>query len=99
MLTILAPSTISSFSFNAPLWLGVLFATFSGLTMTLYLCAYLYFMFTDKDALRSETYSIQKLAIERGLRGDDLHGVIQVDTDQDLKALESAASGTSEPEQ
>lgn len=67
--------------------------------MALYLGAYLYFMFTDKDALRSETYSIQKLAIERGLRGDDLTGVITLDTEQDVRRLDVAPSSTSEAEQ
>jgi len=34
-------------------------------------------MFTDKDALRSERYSLQKMAIERGLVGDDSRGLFE----------------------
>jgi hypothetical protein len=34
---------------------------------------YFYFMFKNPDALRSEAFSLQKMAIERGLVGDSLH--------------------------
>lgn len=99
VIAILVSASISSFSFKAPLWLGIMFSFFCGLAMLLYLCSYLYLMVTDKDALRSETYSIQKLAIERGLRGDDLHGVITLDTEQDVQRLEMTPSSTSEAEE
>jgi len=74
MMVILVSATLSSFYFKAPPWLGVMFAVFACLTMVLYLLAYTYCLFTDKDALRSETYSIQKLAIEKGFVGDDIMG-------------------------
>jgi len=72
---ILVSATLGAFQFNTPSWLGLMFAVFACLTMLLYLVAYTYCLFTDKDALRSETYSIQKLAIEKGFVGDDLTGV------------------------
>ena len=54
-------------------------AIFTGLTLILYLAAYIFFMFTDRDALRSETYVIQKLAIEKRLVGDSTTGLIKAD--------------------
>jgi hypothetical protein len=77
MMVILVSATLSSYGLSAPPWLGVLFAVFTALTMVLYLVAYVYCLFTDKDALRSETYSIQKLAIEKGFLGDDIVGPLK----------------------
>lgn len=77
MMVISVSATLSSYYLSAPPWLGVLFAVFTCLTMALYLIAYTYCLFTDKDALRSETYSIQKLAIEKGFFGDDIVGELK----------------------
>src|SRR6266478_5387534 len=78
IISILSASTISSFSFGAPMWIGTMFGTFSGLSMLLYLVAYVFFALTDKDALRSEKFFLQKMAIEKGFIGDDLTGYIKV---------------------
>ncbi len=40
--------------------------------------AYIYLLIKDRDALRSERYSIQKLAIEKGMYGDDMTGVVDL---------------------
>jgi len=56
-----------------------MFGVLSGVAIGLYLVAYIYFGSTDKDALRSEKYSIQKLAIQKGFIGDDQVGYIRVD--------------------
>ncbi len=96
MMAILVAATISAFSFSAPIWLGVLFAVFCGLTMFLYLFSYVYFMFKDKDALRSETYSIQKLAIEKGFVGDSIKGVFELKTAAAIKQLQESSGDASE---
>lgn len=46
----------------------------------LYLFAYTYCLFKDRDALRTERYSIQKLAIEKGFVGDSLTGTLRHET-------------------
>lgn len=74
MMALLISATLTAYYLKVPNWIGVTFAVFAGLTMLLYLLSYTYCLFTDKDALRSETYSIQKLAIEKGFVGDDLTG-------------------------
>lgn len=76
MMLICISATLSSAHFDLTVWITYLFAIFSCITMALYLVAYLYCLFKDRDALRSETYSIQKMAIERGFVGDDYSGVI-----------------------
>ena len=52
-----------------------------------YILAYIYLLFHDRDALRSEKYSLQKLAIERGLVGDSETGIIDIDAAKDVKLL------------
>jgi len=52
--------------------------------------AYLYCLFADRDALRSETYSIQKLAIEKGFIGDSIIGIL--DSTNARHALEQTAT-------
>ena len=44
----------------------------------LFFAAYVYFGKTNPDALRSESYSLTKLAIQNRLMGDSLTGVRQV---------------------
>ena len=92
MMLILVSSTLSSFYFNTPKWVGYLFGGFSAITMLLYLVAYLYCLLTDKDSLRSETYSIHKLAIEKGFFGDSLVGKFNIQKKENLKLFEAASS-------
>jgi hypothetical protein len=61
--------------FHAPVWLVVLFAVMVALVLVLFLLAYLYFARVNPDALRSEQFSLSKLAIEKGLVGDSLAGL------------------------
>ena len=50
----------------------------TALTMLLYMGAYIHCLHTDKDALRSESYSIQKLAIQKGFVGDSTAGIFKL---------------------
>lgn len=61
--------------FNSPEWLIIFLTITMGLSILVFLFAYIYCLFTDKDAIRSEKYSIQKMAIEKGLYGDNNIGV------------------------
>ncbi|MBS4090522.1 hypothetical protein [Pseudomonas rustica] len=67
---------ISAFSLNPTIWFSNVLGVMCVLSIILYIVAYIYFAITDKDALRSEKYSIQKLAIKNGFIGDDQTGYI-----------------------
>lgn len=67
MMALLVGGMITAFYLTSPPWVGILLGIFAGITMGLYLFAYVYCMFTDKDALRSETYSIQNSHLRRAL--------------------------------
>lgn len=92
MMLILVSSTLSSFYFKTPNWVSYMFGGFSGLTMILYLITYLFCLFTDKDALRSETFSIQKMAIEKGFIGDSLVGKFNLDDNEGKRLIEATPS-------
>jgi hypothetical protein len=61
---------------NAPLWILILLACFAGLIALIYLASYIYFGLRNPDALRSEKFTLSKLAIERSVVGDNLSGFI-----------------------
>lgn len=76
LLAIGAAAVVATIEAKAPQWVVAVFVVVCALTVFIYLCAYLYCLFNDRDALRSETYSIQKLAIEKGY-GDSGTGVLE----------------------
>lgn len=61
---------------KAPNWTIILFAIIVSIAILLFFFAYIYCLFKDRDALRSEKYSIQKMAIEKGIVGDNIVGII-----------------------
>ena len=77
---------VSGAHFGAPIWLVNALGVGTIIEIVLYLIAYIYFAVTDKDCLRSEKYSIQKLAIQRGLVGDDVTGFFRLEGQKVLKA-------------
>jgi hypothetical protein len=54
--------------------------------------AYAYFARNNPDALRTERYTLTKLAIERRLRGDDVVGITEA-----IETIGDALSGTTTP--
>lgn len=76
LLTICASSLVGCVQVKAPEWVVVMFGVLSAMSAFLYLGAYIYCLAHDRDALRSETYSIQKLAIEKGYVGDSSVGML-----------------------
>jgi hypothetical protein len=53
-------------------------AVFLCVFLLLFLVSYIYFGIKNPDYLRSEQYSLSKMAIERGLLGDNLTGLRDV---------------------
>ena len=74
---------------DAPSWTLLLLGATVGFVILLYAAAYTYCLAFDRDALRSEKYAIQKLAIEKGVYGDDNIGIIDAERDVTLASLEA----------
>lgn len=62
---------------DSPTWLIVVLSALLVILFTTYIGSYLYLLFKDRDALRSEHFTLSKMAIERGLMGDSMTGLIE----------------------
>ena len=61
---------------RAPEWLLVGIAIAICAVLTVFLAAFVYLLFHNPDALRSEHFSLSKMAIEKGLVGDNIAGLV-----------------------
>jgi hypothetical protein len=75
-IVILLCGIVISWRAGIPLWVLTMEGLFLGILLLLFVCVYIYFAITNPDALRSEHYSLSKMAIERGLVGDSVSGLI-----------------------
>lgn len=77
MLVILVGGIISARLAQAPEWVTLMLGGLIVVVAILACAFYAYFALTNPDALRSEHYSLSKLAIEHGLIGDSLTGMAE----------------------
>jgi hypothetical protein len=89
LLVLLLTGMLSSISLKGPDWLIRLLAGFVVLVIFVYLYSYLHCLRDPRkiDALRSEHYGIQKMAVERQLLGDDTTGIFTVDIDSEKSLI------------
>jgi hypothetical protein len=96
-LVILIGGAVGSHLAGSPQWITTLLALAVVANFILFIFAYIYFMAKDPDALRSESYSLSKLAIQRGLIGDNIHGTMGASVvASDSKPMLSAPSAQAE---
>lgn len=81
---------VGAISAAAPAWILVGIAGFAAIFLVIYAAAFVFLLFNDRDALRSEKYSLHKMAIEHGIYGDSEIGL--------LEAKRAAPSNPIEPE-
>jgi len=62
---------------KAPEWLLILLIGAVALVLLVFLASYVYLLLHNPDALRSEQFSLSKMALEKGLIGDDLSGLAE----------------------
>lgn len=78
LLGMLLAAVIGAAYVMVPAWMVVVLLSFSVVVIVLFLSVYVYCLFVNggknADLLRSETYSIQKMAIEKGVYGDSTMG-------------------------
>jgi hypothetical protein len=65
---------------HAPTWLVIMLAAIFCATFVLFTSVYVFFMLKNPDALRSEHYSLSKMAMEKGLVGDSISGLREATT-------------------
>ena len=75
---------------KASQWIVALFFLLIIVTVGVFFYAYIYCLHKDRDALRSEKFTIQKMAIEKGFVGDDISGIFSSDEKKSLGTGESS---------
>ena len=90
LLGILLFGTLSSFYLALPAWVGKVLMGLLVLIILVFVGVYIYFMLTNSDALRSEKYSLNKLAIEKSVVGDDLTGILTESSTVDNVFIENS---------
>jgi len=73
---------------HASLWLLILLAVLCSIMIGNWIYSHNYLLKNNTDALRSERYTLSKMAIERSVTGDTLSGLKELGID-DLKLLPS----------
>lgn len=77
LLGIILATLLAAFRFSVPAWFCYLLAGIAILAVLLFFFAYVFCLFKDRDALRSESFSLRKMEIEKGLYGDSDMGLVQ----------------------
>lgn len=75
---ILTFGLVAAVSWRASQWVLVTLAAFLGVTVLIYLISYIFYALKNPDALRSEKYTLSKMAIEKNLIGDNIAGLIEI---------------------
>lgn len=73
LLASLPPSLLA----NAPDWLLVTLLCSIAIVLLVYIGAFVFLLIRNPDALRSEQFTLSKMALEKGLVGDNVTGVIE----------------------
>lgn len=81
LIGILSALTVFLAVAKAPEWLLIWTAVPLLCAVALYGAAYVFCLLKDRDALRSEKYTLHKMAIEHGIYGDSKIGLIEPDLD------------------
>ena len=75
---LLLTSLVLAITAKAESWVVVSLLASVGITVGLYMGAYVFCLVVDRDALRSERYTLHKMAIEAGVYGDNKTGLIEI---------------------
>lgn len=93
LVTILLGGAIGLQHVGAPSWTMAALIVLLFAIVLMYAGAYIYCLLTNPDALRSEKFAIEKLAIEKGVYGDDRVGIVDITpTEAGAVALEDSRS-------
>ncbi|MCG7964826.1 MAG: hypothetical protein N0E54_19150 [Candidatus Thiodiazotropha taylori] len=76
--TILIAGLVLIEMWEAPDWIIITLVVLLISTVVMYLLIYLYYAIKNPDALRSEKFTLSKMAIEKNLIGDDRSGLLEL---------------------
>ncbi len=76
LIGLLLTSILGAATVKAPSWVLLTLSASVVAAVLVYAFAYVFCLFNDRDALRSERYTLHKMAIEHGIYGDSRIGLI-----------------------
>lgn len=79
-------------------WLVYMLAVLLGFSISIFLIAFVVFSMKNPDYLRSEKFTLSKMAIEKNLIGDDIAGLHEV-TEYDSSPITTALPNHKEDKQ
>jgi hypothetical protein len=77
LLTIEFAGLVGALRYSAPEWTLRTVAGLIVISVIVYIAAYIFFGYKSPDLLRTERFSLSKLAIEKSVRGDNLSGLLE----------------------
>ena len=81
-----------------PVWLLIILVLFLAGCICLFGYSYFHLLHNNLDALRSESFYLQKIAIEKGMTGDSVHGVFTPDENTQTKLIGAESQSRSDNE-
>jgi hypothetical protein len=94
-MVILLAAVLFLWLIHAPMWIISIPIACFVVVFGVFIYAYLFFMHKQPDVLRSEHYHLSKMAIEHGMVGDSIHGLIeQEEIGSDQKQLQAQSRGS-----
>ena len=83
---------------HASLWILVFDAALVAINFVAFMFSYIFLLFRDRDALRSERFTLSKMALEKSLTGDTLSGFQVIERGFGSAQMLKSGSGTVEGE-
>lgn len=79
LVTALLAAVPANAAAGGPQWVIGVILGLVALVVVAILVAYAFYSRVDSDALRSEKFTLTKLAIEQSVKGDDVVGLVEID--------------------
>ena len=92
MLALVIAGLLSSIRLNAANWVLILLGVSTAAVLVLEGWAYVFLLFNDRDALRSEKFNIAKMYLERGVMGDTISGFSHARADESTEVFPASRS-------
>lgn len=69
---------VAALKMQSPQWSLILLGVLLGVCVSTFIISYAYYAAKNPDALRSEKFTLSKMAIEKNLIGDDKAGLVEI---------------------
>jgi hypothetical protein len=93
LFAIVLAALMTALRLNGPWQLLLMLSICAGAAFVLDCFAFVYFMFVNPDALRTERFTLEKMRLEKGLMGDTLSGLRELKAGEVVDGVTQSQSG------